>query len=158
MNRTFLVASVATLLLAAAADSAAITGTGVSGEVLDCTAAEPTLQVLWPPDHQMVPINVRVPGSDGSVMITKIEQNEPLNALGDGNFEPDGRIDDPYTAWVRAERSGTGSGRVYYISFTATGTDGATCSGTVKTYVVPHDQRPDALTLDESTRYDSTGA
>ncbi len=157
MNRTFVVASVATLLLAAAADSGAIVGTVVSGEVLDCKAAEPTLQVLWPPNHQMVPINVRVPGSNGVVTIDKIEQNEPLNALGDGNFEPDGKIEES-TAWVRVERSGTGTGRVYYIGFTATGTDGGTCSGTVKAYVVPHDRRPDALTLDESTRYDSTGA
>jgi hypothetical protein len=43
------------------------------------------------------------------------------------------------TAFVRAERSGLGDGRVYHIDFTATDTQNQTCMGDV-TVCVPHDQ------------------
>lgn len=40
---------------------------------------------------------------------------------------------------LRAERDGSGNGRVYHVDFTATDAFGAACSGEV-TVCVPHDQ------------------
>jgi len=42
---------------------------------------------------------------------------------------------------VRAERSGLGDGRVYRIAFTASDTQGGSCSGTAKVGV-PHGEAP----------------
>lgn len=59
------------------------------------------------------------------------------------------------TAQVRAERSGTGNGRIYFISFGATNTVGGRCSGTVQAGV-PHDQGQGSTPVDTGYRYDST--
>ena len=46
--------------------------------------------------------------------------------------------------WLRAERSGTGDGRVYRIAFTARDGHGGTTSGVV-TVGVPHDNNGAAV-------------
>ncbi|MHC4065870.1 MAG: Vgb family protein [Planctomycetota bacterium] len=113
-----------------------------------CTAASPSVAMLWPPNHKFVPISVQgVTDPDGdpiSIVIDAIFQDEPTDTFGDGRFTPDGTGVGTSTAHVRAERSGTkkvpGDGRVYHIRFTASDDSGATCSGTVQVGV-PHDQR-----------------
>ena len=74
-------------------------------------------------------------------MIDGITQDEPVNGVADGNTSPDGFLSSPLSnkAKVRAERAGTGDGRVYRLHFTATDTHGGTCSGTA-TVSVPHDK------------------
>jgi len=47
-----------------------------------------------------------------------VSSNEPFNTIGDGNTEPDIEIVDAHHVRLRAERSGTGDGRVYTISIT----------------------------------------
>jgi hypothetical protein len=79
-----------------------------------------------------------------------------VNALGDGNTAPDGGAGiGTSTALVRAERSGLGTGRYYYITFTASDSTGASCSKTLLTYV-PHDQGQGILPTDTGLRFDST--
>lgn len=127
-------------------------------EVPDCSAAEPSQALLWPPNHKFVPITIDgITDGDGdsiTVNIDGIYQDEDLNAKGkgDGNTSPDGVIDGD-TAEVRAERSGTGDGRVYEISFTADdGND--SCTGSVLVGV-PHDKKD--TPVDSLDRIDSTG-
>jgi hypothetical protein len=71
-------------------------------------------------------------------LLTGVSSNEP----GIGNDAQGWDVDTPDTAGVlRAERSGTGSGRTYSIRYA--GTDKAGNRGTcVATVVVPHDAAP----------------
>ncbi len=55
----------------------------------------------------------------------------------------------------RAERDGSGDGRVYRIAVTVSVTSGASCTGTV-TVSVPHD-RNGAPAIDSDDVYDSVG-
>src|SRR5882762_7139917 len=100
---------------------------------------------LWPPDHKFVTVSIAgVTDPDGDSLTTNIvgiSQDEPLSGHGDGNTCPDGKGVGTSSASVRAERSGTGDGRVYHVSFTASDGKGGQCTGSVR-ICVPHDQRP----------------
>jgi len=91
-------------------------------------------------------------GATPSRPVTRITQDEPVDAEADGRTYPDGMIVNG-TGLVRAERSGRGNGRVYVISFTATDDQGASCEGSVAV-CVPHDQRQ-AACVDDGQNYDS---
>lgn len=100
--------------------------------------------VLWPPNHKMVPVTVSVSASDlcdtaPSCRIASVSSNEPVDGLGDGDMAPDWEITGPLTVNLRAERSGTGSGRVYTITVQCTDTSKNSSTGTVAV-TVPHDQ------------------
>jgi len=117
----------------------------------DCSQAAPSLDELWPPDHQFIPVSILgVTDPDGdpiTIVIDGVTQDEETNTLGDGNFCPDAMIADGLCE-LRSERSGLGNGRVYAINFTAYDDDGANCSGTV--YVcVPHSQSPHQPCVDD---------
>jgi len=71
--------------------------------------------------------------------ITGISSNEPVNGLGDGDTAPDWQITGPLTASLRAERSGTGTGRIYTVQVTCTDQQGLS-SVKSTTVTVPHDQ------------------
>jgi hypothetical protein len=112
-----------------------------------CTTVTASPDTLWPPNHKFAVVTLAgatdPDGDKVTISITGVTQDEPLNGLGDGDTAPDaarvtGRTDQ---VQLRAERSGTGDGRVYRISFTVS--DGKdSCTGTV--YVsVPHDQSGD---------------
>jgi hypothetical protein len=75
-----------------------------------------------------------------TVTLTGATQDEPLNGLGDGDTAPDAATVAGHTNQVqlRAERSGTGGGRVYRISFTVSDSEDK-CTGTVYASV-PHHQ------------------
>jgi hypothetical protein len=60
------------------------------------------------------------------------------------------------TVLLRAERSGTGNGRVYRISFSASDGVGGVCSGQV-TVCVPHDRGNESICVDNGQVYDSVG-
>ena len=130
---------------------------------IDCSGATLQPGLIWPPDHKMVAVNVvGVTTSDpmyGPVQITinSIYQDEPVNALGSGNTAPDGSGVGTSTAWVRAERAGPGTGRIYFITFTATDAGGATCSSPAPLQtVVPHDQAQPLPLVDTGQHWDST--
>jgi len=90
-----------------------------------------------------------------TITVTGIQQDEPVQVVGSGNTQPDGSGVGTSIASVRAERSGPGSGRIYFISFSATNTQGAQCTGTVQGFV-PHDQGQGFTPVDTGQRYDST--
>ena len=66
---------------------------------------------------------------------------------------PDGRGVGTGTAELRAERSGSGDGRVYTIGFTADDGSGGTCTGSV-TVAVP--KTINSTAVDQGPLYDST--
>jgi uncharacterized repeat protein (TIGR01451 family) len=99
---------------------------------------------LWPPNHKLHTVTVSgATDPDGNPLtytITGVTQDEPLNGLGDGDTSPDA-FPGPSSgqALIRAERSGTGDGRVYALHVTVTDGLGGECTGTA-TVSVPHDQ------------------
>jgi hypothetical protein len=125
----------------------------------DCAGAYPSLDSLWPPNHQMESINVLgVTDPEGDavgITITSIFQDEPTNGLGDGDTSPDGQGVGTDIAQVRAERAGNGNGRVYHIGFTATDGHAGTCSGEVLVSV-PKSQGKKGEAVDDGPLYDST--
>ena len=71
-----------------------------------------------------------------TITVTGVTQDEPVNGLGDGDTGPDAVLQGS-TVLLRAERSGTGNGRIYQLSFIATDNQGGSATGTVKVQVPP---------------------
>jgi hypothetical protein len=127
-----------------------------------CSDAYPSPDLLWPPNHKFVPIEIMgvtdPDGDDVTLTVTSIRQDEAVDAIGSGNTAPDGQGVGTDTAQVRAERIGDpkvpGNGRVYYIGFEAS--DGkASCQGKVQVGV-PHDQGKGSTPIGDGEIYDST--
>lgn len=121
----------------------------------NAAAARPTVDVLWPPDHKMVSIGivgVTDPNSNATIVITAVWQDEPTDGLGDGDTPIDAIINQDGTVLLRAERSGTGDGRVYHIHFTASDLEGS--SSGVVTVSVPRSKKSTAI--DGGQLHDST--
>ncbi len=125
----------------------------------NCGGAAASQEIIWPPKHQMVAesiLGVTDPYSlPITIKITGIEQDEPVEGAGSGHTQPDGSGVGTSTAYVRAERDGPGTGRLYFISFTATVPTGQQCTATVEAYV-PHDQGQGFVPIDTGKRYNST--
>lgn len=109
--------------------------------VIHSITATPT--TIWPPNHKMRPVRLTVSAEDscGPVHweITSITSNEPEDGLGDGHTSPDWAIQAPHQAWVRAERSGRGNGRVYTLNVTVSDASANSTAGSVQVFV-PHDR------------------
>lgn len=101
------------------------------------------LAPLWPPNHKMIPIHLDYKTSDncGDTITSEIYifSNEPDNGLGDGDVAIDWKIQDAHNILLRAERSGTGKGRIYYISI-VTHDSSYNYSYKLVTVAVPHDK------------------
>ena len=97
---------------------------------------------LWPPDHKMVDVTVNYGAGDpcsAPVCTLSVSSSEPVNGIGDGNTSPDWVVVDAHHVQLRAERSGTGNGRVYTITINCKDAAGNMASSTV-TVTVAHDQ------------------
>ena len=129
----------------------------------DCRNARAKNPVLWPPNHNLEPVEIEgVVDPDGdpiSITAYAITQDEALDANGDGETCADGDIQDGQ-AYVRSERTGDpenpGNGRVYVISFVVVDSRGGRCSGQV-TVCVPHDMGMGDTCVDDGQLYDSLG-
>lgn len=97
-------------------------------------SVKPSTAVLWPPNHQMVPVTVSVVATDNtgvtSLKIVSVTSSEPDNGLGDGDTPNDTSITGPLTVNLRAERSGKGNGRTYTITVEATDAYGNSTTST----------------------------
>jgi hypothetical protein len=97
--------------------------------------------ILWPPNHQMVTVIVNAMVTDKCSPTTwniiKVQSSEPVNGLGDGDTAPDWQITGNHTVSLRAERSGTGPGRVYTITLQATDAAGNVSMPKTVTVTVP---------------------
>jgi predicted extracellular nuclease len=98
--------------------------------------------ILWPVDHKMVTVTVNYNlqnACDTNPVTVKlsVSSNEPVNGTGDGSTSPDWVVVDAHHVQLRAERAGTGSGRIYTITITATDSKGNVTSQDV-TVTVPH--------------------
>ena len=124
----------------------------------DCANATASPNLLWPPNHEFVSIQISgivnpTPGTV-TITVTSIFQDEPVQSSGSGNTSPDATGVGTGSPSVRAERDGGNDGRVYHIAFTATGASGS-CRGAV-TVGVPHDQGHNGGPVDQGALYNST--
>jgi hypothetical protein len=97
----------------------------------------PNQSTLWPPNHKMKDVTLTYSASDncGGIpsCITTVSSNEEAdNDLGDGNTEVDWEVVNSKLVRLRAERSGTGEGRVYTITVTCNDGNGNVTSKTTQ--------------------------
>ena len=98
----------------------------------------------------MVDITIRANAKDntgGRVSLSAVvSSNEPQDGLGDGDTSPDwtepaiDQVKGIITLKLRAERSGTGNGRIYTITITGRDSSGNTAQAKVE-ITVPHDKK-----------------
>jgi hypothetical protein len=126
----------------------------VSVEVTDTTAPSispiPSVAILWPPNHTLQAVTIAANAFDNGggaiTLAVTLESSDPPDTGGDGNTIPDYYIDsiDNGTGIIelrlRSERSGTGDGRTYTITITATDETGNSSEAMV-TIRAPHDKR-----------------
>jgi hypothetical protein len=111
--------------------------------------APPTLELsvspalLRPPNHKMRDITAEVRmedvcDSEPTFVLTDVSSNEPDNGTGDGHTTADiagAELDAADTSFqVRAERSGSGVGRIYTVTYTAS--DASDNSATETAHVI----------------------
>jgi hypothetical protein len=84
---------------------------------VDITGVSVDKPSLWPPNHNMqdVTVNYTV---DCSFCTLSVASNEPVDGTGDGDTAPDWEIVDNHAVRLRAERAGSGTGRIYTITIT----------------------------------------
>jgi PKD domain/Cutinase/von Willebrand factor type A domain len=102
--------------------------------------------VLWPPNHQLVQVLAGVLVTDteagpGDFKLTSVKSSEPDQGLGDGDTPGDIQGfevgTDSVSGQLRAERAGTGPGRVYTLTYQGSDLAGNTANCEVKV-TVPH--------------------
>ena len=97
---------------------------------------------LWPPNHQMVQVNISVTAFDlvdpnPTSHIVSVASNQPINGTGDGDTSPDWEILGPLSLNLRAERAGD-SGRIYTVTVQTSDFSGNAVTTPVMVIVVPN--------------------
>lgn len=97
--------------------------------------------LLWPPNHELQDVGLHICVDDScddgvEPVITVYADENDEEATGDGTHSPDAKIWWGDRLRLRAERKGTGNGRVYLVVVSATDAGGNT-SYAVSTVVVP---------------------
>jgi hypothetical protein len=119
-------------------------------DVVDTTPPEFSLTVtpgvLWPPNHKMVLITPSWEVSDNcdelpEVTLVSITSNEDDDAKGDGHTTDDIQVKGDGSIYLRAERSGKGTGRIYTITYQAVDASGNVTVDSA-TVTVPHNRVP----------------
>ena len=105
--------------------------------------------VLWPPNHRLAQVSAVVNADDicspTTTILTSLTSDEPDDGvgIGDGHTTGDIRDADVGTAdfdfRLRAERAGTGDGRVYSVVYSATDMSGNETTETAGVFV-PHNR------------------
>lgn len=139
-----------TMVTAVATDAAGNTATGTftvtvrdnlapSFQRLTASPAE-----LWPANHKLVAVTLAAQVVDAAdpapvTRILGVACNEPVNGPGDGHTAPDWEITGPLSLQLRAERAGSGPGRIYTITVEGRDAAGNTATRTVNV-TVPHNR------------------
>lgn len=122
-----------------------------------CDAAAPSVALLWPPDHKMIPISIQGVSDPDSlnvqIAVTHVTPDEATSGLGSGDTGPDAVILGS-TVLLRAERDGSGDGRVYVIHFSADDGQGGVCHGSVRV-VVPANRGRNGTATDSGQNHSS---
>jgi hypothetical protein len=103
-------------LFAPATGSSAVTAADTTPPAVGAVTASPNIVIV--PDHKLFGVSVDYSASDFSgapVCSLSVSSNEAVDGLGDGHTTTDWLVIDPHHVQLRAERAGTGSGRVYTI-------------------------------------------
>lgn len=110
----------------------------------------PTVTILWPPNHKLVPVIIEANAFDnggGAVHLeVAVQSSEPADSDRDGNTIPDFYMDSVNDATgvielrLRSERAGRGPGRTYTILITATDESGNASTAVVEIRA-PHDKK-----------------
>jgi hypothetical protein len=100
------------------------------------TSASADPSKLWPPNHKMVNITINYSATDNcgqpACQISSVTCNEPISSS-------DYAIVDAHHLKLRADRLGSGNGRIYTITITCTDASGNSSDQAVAV-TVPHDQ------------------
>jgi len=122
-------------------DPVAVTVRNVSDATPPTLSIVATPAVLWPPNHKLVRVIIRVNVSDDAdpspgVKLVSITCNDACNPAEDIQRADQATDDREFD--LRAERTGGGSSRAYTITYSATDASGKISTSTT-TVVVPHD-------------------
>lgn len=123
----------------------------------DCSTVTATPSSIWPPNHKMKTVTLSgatdPDGDTVTLTVTSVTQDEVVAGPG-GDHAPDAELTAAgNVVKVRAERDGSGDGRVYRIGFVGSDGNGGACTGTV-TVSVPHDNSG-AAAVDSGASYNS---
>jgi hypothetical protein len=100
--------------------------------------ASANICVLSPSNHKMRDLTINYSLTDNCGIINSVlsvSSNEPISGTGDGDTAPDWEVVDNHNVKLRAERSGSGDGRVYTILITAIDASGNTSTSSVEVRV-----------------------
>jgi hypothetical protein len=105
-----------------------------------------TPDTIFPPNHKMIAITPTTTVTDNldpnpRVEFVGVTVNEPDDGQGDGHTVDDVQVTPDGQIFVRAERSGTGGGRVYTITYRAIDAAGNVAFASANV-VVPKNQAP----------------
>jgi hypothetical protein len=138
-----------------------VTATDSAGNTSDCsttvivvdtippviTKVTANPDVLWPPNHKMVTVQLSAWVTDicgdTTWKVVGVTSSEGVNATGSGNTSPDWAIIDDHTVSLRAERSGITGPRTYTITVQATDAAGNVSQPKSVDVVVLHDRGSD---------------
>ena len=117
-----------------------VTAVDTTPPTITFASVEPS--VLWPPNHKMVNVTVNYGVADNcsATCSLSVTSNEPVNGRGDGATSRDWKVVDSHHVKLRAERAGTGTGRIYTVTTTCIDGSGNTSSQAL-TVSVPKDQK-----------------
>jgi hypothetical protein len=132
------VIATATNSVGTATCSFTVTVNDTEGPAIHNLAANPAS--LWPPNHKMKDVEVSYTSTDNclgaTTCVVTVSSNEPVNGSDDGDTAPDWLITDNHHIKLRAERSGSGTGRIYTITTTCRDQNGNSSSSST-TVTVP---------------------
>ena len=102
------------------------------------TGVSATPNVLWPPNHKFVEVTIDYTVTDPcpNTCVLTVSSNEPPV----DDKEPEWIVVDAHHVALRAERLGSGDGRIYTITITCTNDTNKKSSTQTVTVLVPHDQ------------------